>query len=47
MFLDKEGFCKEGFFLKIVSNMERKDKDKPSKDLEGHMKVSVSVKSVQ
>jgi hypothetical protein len=29
MFLDKKGFCKEGFFLKIVSN--RRDKDKPSK----------------
>jgi hypothetical protein len=29
--LDEKGFCKEGFILKIVSNMERRDKDKPSK----------------
>jgi hypothetical protein len=30
MFLDEKGFCNEGFILKIVSNMERRDKDKPS-----------------
>jgi hypothetical protein len=28
-FLDEKGFCKEGFVLNIVSNMERRDKDKP------------------
>jgi hypothetical protein len=38
-FLDERGFCKEGFVLKIVSNMERRDKDKPSKGLECYMKV--------
>jgi hypothetical protein len=32
-------FWKEGFVLKIVSNMERRDKDKPSKDLVCCMKV--------
>jgi hypothetical protein len=37
VFLDEKGFCKEGFVLKIVSN--RKDKDKPSKDLVCCMKV--------
>jgi hypothetical protein len=31
MFLDKKGFYKEGFVLKIVSN--KRDKDKPSKGL--------------
>jgi hypothetical protein len=36
-FLDKKGFCKEEFVLKIVSN--RKDKDKPSKGLVCCMKV--------
>jgi hypothetical protein len=30
MFLDKKGFCKEGFVLKIVLNMDRKSKDKAS-----------------
>jgi hypothetical protein len=30
MLLDEKGFCKDGFVLKIVSNMERRDKDKPS-----------------
>jgi hypothetical protein len=39
MFLDEKGFCKEGFVLKIVSNMERRDKDKPSKGLLCCMKV--------
>jgi hypothetical protein len=38
-FLDKKEFCKEEFVLKIVSNMERRDKDKPSKSLECYMKV--------
>jgi hypothetical protein len=42
MFLDKKGFCKKGFILKIVSNM--KDKDKPSKGLVCCMKVWVSLK---
>jgi hypothetical protein len=37
MFLDKKGFCKEGFVLKIVSN--RRDKDKSSKGLACCMKV--------
>jgi hypothetical protein len=37
--LDEKGFCKEGFVLKIVSNMERRDKDKPSKGLKCYMKV--------
>jgi hypothetical protein len=27
--LDEKGFCKEGLVLKIVSNLERRDKDKP------------------
>jgi hypothetical protein len=39
MFLDEKGFCKEGFVLKIVPNMERRDKDKPSEGLECYMKV--------
>jgi hypothetical protein len=29
--LDEKGFCKEGFVLKIASNMEQRDKEKPSK----------------
>jgi hypothetical protein len=29
MFLEEKTFCKEGFFLKIVSNMKRRDEDKP------------------
>jgi hypothetical protein len=37
--LDEKGFCKERFVLKIVSNMERRDKDKSSKGLEYYMKV--------
>jgi hypothetical protein len=37
--LDEKGFCKKGFVLKIVSNMERRDKDKPSEGLECYMKV--------
>jgi hypothetical protein len=37
MFLDKKGFCKEGFILKIASN--RRDKDKPSEGLVCYMKV--------
>jgi hypothetical protein len=39
MFLDGKGFCKEGFVLKIVSNMERRAKDKPSEGLVCCMKV--------
>jgi hypothetical protein len=39
VFLDEKGFCKEGFVLKIVSNMQRRDKDKPSKGLECYVKV--------
>jgi hypothetical protein len=38
-FLDEKGFCKEGFVLKIVSNTERRDKDKPSKGLVCYIKV--------
>jgi hypothetical protein len=37
--LDEKEFYKEGFVLKIVSNMERKDKDKPSKGLIRCMKA--------
>jgi hypothetical protein len=37
--LDDKGFCKEGFVLKIVSNMERRDKDKQSKGLKCYIKV--------
>jgi hypothetical protein len=33
VFLNEKGFCKEGFVLKIVSNMERRNKDKPSEGL--------------
>jgi hypothetical protein len=33
--LDEKGFCKEEFVLMIVSNMERRDKDKPSELYEG------------
>jgi hypothetical protein len=29
MFSDEKAFCKEGFVLKIVSNMEKRGKDKP------------------
>jgi hypothetical protein len=32
-FLDEKGFCKTGFVLKIVSNMERRDKDRGFKML--------------
>jgi hypothetical protein len=39
MFLDEKGFCKEGLVLKIVSNMERRDKGKPSEGLVCCMKV--------
>jgi hypothetical protein len=28
--LNEKGFCKERFVLKIVPNMEKRDKDKPS-----------------
>jgi hypothetical protein len=38
MFWDEKRFCKEVFVLKIVSNMERRDKDKPSKGLVCYMK---------
>jgi hypothetical protein len=37
--LDEKGFCREGFVLKIVPNMERRDKDKPSQHSECYMKV--------
>jgi hypothetical protein len=37
--LDEKGLYKEGFVLKIVSNMERRDKDKPSKGLVCCMEV--------
>jgi hypothetical protein len=37
MFLDKKGFYKESFVLKIVSN--RRDKDKPSEGLVCYIKV--------
>jgi hypothetical protein len=39
MFLGEKGFCKEVFVLKIVSNMERRDMDKPSEGLVCCMKV--------
>jgi hypothetical protein len=45
-FLAEKGFCKQLFVLKMVSNMDRRDKDKPSKGLECYMKVRVSFKSV-
>jgi hypothetical protein len=37
--LDEEGFCKDGFALKIVPNMERRGKNKPSQCSECYMKV--------
>jgi hypothetical protein len=37
--LDEKGFCNNEFVLKIASNMERRDKDKPSKGLECYIKV--------
>jgi hypothetical protein len=37
--LDKKGFCKEGFALKIVPNMERTGKDTSSEGSECYMKV--------
>jgi hypothetical protein len=39
VFLDEKGYCEEWFALKLVSNMERKNKDKPSKGLVCCMKV--------
>jgi hypothetical protein len=39
MLLDEKGFCKEKFVLKIISNMERRDKSKPSEGLVRCMKV--------
>jgi hypothetical protein len=39
IFLVEKGLCKEEVVLKIVSNMERRDKDKPPKDLECCVKV--------
>jgi hypothetical protein len=39
MFLDEKRFCKVGFVLKIVPNMEKRDKDKPSEGLVCYMKV--------
>jgi hypothetical protein len=38
-FFGEKGFCKEGFIQKIVSNMERKEKHKPSKYLVFCVKV--------
>jgi hypothetical protein len=38
-FLDEKGFCKEGFVLKIVPNMERRYKDKPSQGSKYYIKV--------
>jgi hypothetical protein len=37
--LNEKRFCKERFVLKIVPNMERRGKDKPSEDSECCMKV--------
>jgi hypothetical protein len=37
--LEEKGFCKEGFVLKIVPNMERRGKDKSSEGSECCMKV--------
>jgi hypothetical protein len=39
MFLNEKGFCKEVFVLKIVLNMEKRDKDKPSEGSKCYMKV--------
>jgi hypothetical protein len=39
MVLDEKIFCKEEFVLKIVSNMERRNKDKPSESSVCCMKV--------
>jgi hypothetical protein len=39
VFLDEKGFCKEEFVLKIATDMERRDKDKPSKGFVCCMKV--------
>jgi hypothetical protein len=37
--LDGKGFCKDEFILKIVPNMEKRGKDKPSEGSECYMKV--------
>jgi hypothetical protein len=37
--LDEKRFYKEGFVLKIVSNMERRDKEKPSKGSKYYIEV--------
>jgi hypothetical protein len=37
--LDEKVFCKEEFVLKIVPNMEKRGKDKPSEVSECYMKV--------
>jgi hypothetical protein len=39
MFLDEKEFCKEGFVLKIIPNVERRSKDKPSEGSECYIKV--------
>jgi hypothetical protein len=39
MFLMRKDFFKEGFVLKIVTNIERRSKDKPSEGSECYMKV--------
>jgi hypothetical protein len=45
MLLDEKRFRKEEFVLKIVPNMDRRDKDKPSEGSDCYMKV-LSVKNV-
>jgi hypothetical protein len=37
--LDEKGFCKGGFVLEIVPNMEKRGKEKPSEGSECYMKV--------
>jgi hypothetical protein len=37
--LNEKGVYKERFVLKIVPNMEKRGKYKPSEDSEGYMKV--------
>jgi hypothetical protein len=45
--LDEKGFCKEGFVLKIVSNMQRRSKDKPSEFSKCYMKVLMELITLQ
>jgi hypothetical protein len=37
--LNEKGFCKERFVLRIVPNMEKRGKDKPSEGSECYMNV--------